>query len=412
MKVAVIGAGVIGVACAHYLREAGCEVVLIDRGRVGGGCSHGNCGYICPSHVLPHAGPGVILPTLRTLFQANSPLAIRLSVGPSLWAWLWRFAWRCNRSNMLEAGHAIQALLNSSRELYASLLIPGGLEADYQTQGLLFVFHSHHALDHYAKTDRLLRDEFNLPATRYEGVALRQLEPALLPQVAGAYHYACDAQVRPDLLMASWRERLLSLGVEVREGCPLLGFDRQGRTAIRARTQGGDIQADAFVVALGAWTPQLSAELGCELPIQPGKGYSITMPRPSICPRLPMIFEEHRVAVSPFSTGYRIGSTMEFAGYDETMDRRRLALLTDTAKLYLREPATSPIQEEWWGWRPMVPDGKPIIGPTPRMGNVWLATGHGMLGLSMAPATGKLIAELVLGRRAHVDPAPYHPGRF
>src|SRR5262249_38665202 len=156
----------------------------------------------------------------------------------------------------------------------------------------------------------------------------------------------------------------------------------------------GDIQADAFVVALGAWTPQLSLELGCDLPIQPGKGYSITMSRPGVCPRLPMIFEEHRLAVSPFSSGYRIGPPMEFAGYDETMDRRRLSLLTEAAKLYLREPSTSPVQEEWWGWRPMVPDGKPIIGATPRMGNVWLATGHGMLGLSMAPATGKLITEL------------------
>ncbi len=398
MRVAVIGAGVVGVACAHYLRAAGCEVVLLDKGRVGGACSHGNCGYICPSHALPHAGPGVILPTLRTLLQKNSPLAIRPSVGPSLWGWLLRFALRCNRRDMLAAAHANHALLQSSRSLYAGLLAAKTLDADLQTQGLLFVFHSRHALDHYAHTDRLLRREFGLGAERHEGDALQRLEPALLPHIAGAYHYTGDAQVRPDRLMASWRARLLADGVEIRENTPFTGFDQ--------------IKADAHVIAAGAWTPLLADALRCTLPIQPGKGYSLTMPRPAVCPRYPMIFEEHRVAVSPFSDGYRIGSTMEFGGYDETMNEARLDLLTSAARLYLRDPVGGPVEERWWGWRPMVPDGMPIIGPAPRLRNVYLATGHGMLGLSMAPATGRLVSEMVLGATPHVDPHPYRVGRF
>jgi len=397
MRVAVIGAGVVGVACAHYLRAAGCDVVLLDRGRVGGACSHGNCGYICPSHALPHAGPGVILPTLRALLRENSPLAVRLGVGPSLWGWLLRFALRCNRRDMLAAAHANHALLQSSRALYAGLFDSGAIDGDYQTQGLLFVFHSRHGLDHYAHTDRLLRRELGLAGERFEGDALRALEPALLPHVAGAYRYACDAQVRPDRLMASWKARLLADGVEIREDMPFTGF--------------GQIEADAHVVAAGAWTAHLAGVLRCSVPIQPGKGYSLTMPRPAVCPRYPMIFEEHRVAVSPFSDGYRVGSTMEFAGHDETMDPRRLELLTSAARLYLPEPA-GPVEERWWGWRPMVPDGMPIIGPVPRLRNVWLATGHGMLGLSMAAATGRLVAEMVLGRTPHVDPRPYRVDRF
>jgi D-amino-acid dehydrogenase len=398
MRVAVVGAGVVGVACAHYLRAEGCEVVLLDRGRVGGGCSHGNCGYICPSHVLPLAGPGVILPTLRVLMQKNSPLAIRLGVGPSLWGWLLRFALRCNRRDMLAAAHGLHALLQSSRSLYAGLFDGSVLEADYLPHGLLFVFKSKKALDHYADTDALLRKEFGVGAEPFDGESLHALEPALLPDVAGAYRYPGDAQVRPDLLMASWREYLLKAGVEIRENTPFAGFDT--------------LKADAFVIAAGAWTPLLAKMLHCTLPIQPGKGYSLTMPRPANCPRLPMIFEEHRVAVSPFSDGYRIGSTMEFAGYDETMNDSRLELLTSAARLYLRDPVAGPVQERWWGWRPMVPDGLPIIGRVPRMRNVWIAAGHGMLGLSLATGTGKLVSELVLGKTPHVDPHPYRVERF
>jgi D-amino-acid dehydrogenase len=145
-----------------------------------------------------------------------------------------------------------------------------------------------------------------------------------------------------------------------------------------------------------------------KLPIIPGKGYSITLPRPTNCPTYPLIFEEHRVAVSPFRTGFRIGSTMEFAGYDATLNRDRLKLLTDAAAEYLADPGEpTAATEEWWGWRPMTASGLPVIDRSPRLGNVLVAAGHGMLGLSMAPATGKLVAELLVGQLPHVSPEPY-----
>jgi D-amino-acid dehydrogenase len=156
----------------------------------------------------------------------------------------------------------------------------------------------------------------------------------------------------------------------------------------------------------------LNAELGCRVPIQPGKGYSLTMPRPAVCPTYPLIFEEHRVAVTPFASGYRLGSTMEFAGYDDTLDRSRLGLLTDAAKLYLKDPFAEPVQEEWWGWRPMTSDSVPVIDRAPAASNVLIAAGHNMLGLSMAPATGKLVAEMLSGGATHIDPAPYSLKRF
>jgi D-amino-acid dehydrogenase len=170
--------------------------------------------------------------------------------------------------------------------------------------------------------------------------------------------------------------------------------------------------AEAFVFATGAWTPLLGRELGCQIPIQPGKGYSITMPRPALCPEHPLLFEEHRVGVTPMRTGYRLGSTMEFAGYDATLNHGRLALLKAGASHYLHEPFCDPVVEEWFGWRPMTWDSLPIIDRSPALANVWIAAGHNMLGVSMAPATGKLVAELLAGDTPHVDPRPYSAMRF
>src|SRR5260370_21068095 len=174
----------------------------------------------------------------------------------------------------------------------------------------------------------------------------------------------------------------------------------------------GEMSAGAFVVAAGAWTPLRNLDLGCRIPIQPGKGYSITMPRPTLCPTIPLIFEEHRVAVTPMQTGYRLGSIMEFAGYDTTLNPRRLDLLRAGASHYLQEPTAEPILESWYGWRPMTDYSLPIIGPSPALHNVYLAAGHNMLGLSMAPATGKLIAEMLNHEPPHIAPDPYSPARF
>jgi D-amino-acid dehydrogenase len=151
----------------------------------------------------------------------------------------------------------------------------------------------------------------------------------------------------------------------------------------------------------------LQRHLGCRIRIQPGKGYSITMPRPAKCPAIPLLFEEDRVAVTPMRSGYRLGSTMEFAGYDTTLDGRRLDLLRDGARHYLQEPYAEPVLEEWYGWRPMTYDGKPLIDRSPALENVFVAAGHNMLGMSMAPATGKLIAEMLANDPPHLDPMPY-----
>jgi D-amino-acid dehydrogenase len=405
-RVVVVGGGVIGASCAYFLRRAGRAVTLIDSGRFGSGCSHGNCGYVCPSHVLPLAGPGALRSTLKTLFRKNSPLKVRWRLDPALWSWFWQFSRRCNEHDAIAAGHTIQQLLVSSRALYDELFSDTLTDVEWDPAGLLFVFLTPSAMEHYAQTDRLLQSEFGLAAARLEGDCLLAFEPALKPSVAGAWRYAADGQLRPDKLMLAWRRVLESMGVEIREHCALRDLVVERRFVRRLITDQGEVAADQTVIATGAWTPHLRRTLRCRVPIQPGKGYSLTMPRPALCPRSPMIFEEHRVAISPMQTGYRVGSTMEFAGYDTRLNADRMRLLRESPDLYLKEPLSGPALEEWWGWRPMTPDGLPLIGRVPAFENVFLAAGHGMLGVSMAPATGKLVAELVMGRPPHIDPAP------
>ncbi len=411
-RVIVVGGGVIGAACTYFLARAGWSVTILDQGGFGKGCSHANCGFVCPSHVLPLASPGAVRTGLKALLQPGGPFTIRPRFDAALWSWLWHFARRCNQRDMLDAGHAIQALLDSSRTLYQQLIDTEAIDCEWETRGLLFAFLTQAAMEHYAQTDRLMRDEFGVAARRLDGEAVTALEPALKPGLAGGWLYERDAHLRPDKLMAAWGQVLRQQGVTIHENCGVQRIVRHRGRAKSVITPQGEMPADAFVIATGAWTPLLARDLGCRIPIEPGKGYSITMPRPARCPAIPLIFEEHRVAVTPMRSGYRLGSTMEFAGYDTTLPRRRLDLLKDAARHYLREPYAEPVLEKWFGWRPMTYDGKPIIDFSPKMSNVLIAAGHNMLGLSMAPATGKLVAELLAGATPHIDPAPFSVRRF
>jgi D-amino-acid dehydrogenase len=411
-SVVVIGGGVIGAACAYYLSRRGVAVTIIDQNAFGSGCSHANCGYVCPSHVLPMAAPGAVWMGLKALVARNSPLKIHPRLDPALWSWLWQFTRCCNAKQMVSAGKAIQALLASSRHLYDELISDERIECEWEAKGLLFVFQTAAAFEHYATTDELIGREFGIRAKRLSGDELTALEPALKPGLPGAWLNESDAHLRPNRLMAELKRVLLARGVAIREHCRATSIVRENGRARAVKTADGEIEADALVVAAGALAPTWSRELGCRLPIQPGKGYSITMPRPNRCPAVPMIFEEHRVAVTPFRSGFRLGSTMEFAGYDTSLRAGRLELLKAAARLYLHEPLAEPVQEVWYGWRPMTPDSLPIIGPSPALPNVWIAAGHNMLGLSMAPATGRLVAELIAGESPHIEPQPYLAGRF
>lgn len=455
--VLIIGGGIIGLACAHYLQQRGRRVTVIDRGTIGSGASHGNCGIVCPSHVLPLAEPGAVAAALASLLRSGSPLRIKPRLDVRLWRWMWNFARRCNERDMLAAGKALQPLLERSRTLYHRLMREEQLACGWQTRGVLFVFASPEKLEEYAATNRLLTEHFNLPAERIAGDTLAEREPGLKEGLAGAWYYPGDAHLRPDQLLSAWRARLAERGVEFVEHCEFIEFvgaspalqrtspqrtaaatapgtangsgapmeptaamvpggisgGAGGRMVQAVRTSTGEFQAGAFVVAAGVWSGQFAKALGARLPLEPGKGYSITYALPDPPVRTPVILPERRVVFTPFEKGLRMGSIMEFAGFDTSISPRRLRMLTAAARDFLRNPPPddAPAQP-WYGWRPMTYDSLPVIDRAPRYDNLFVAAGHNMLGVTLAPATGELIASMICGTRPEVEPGPYALQRF
>ena len=413
--VVVVGGGVIGALTAWYVVKSGRTVTIVDRDKFGAACSHGNCGYVSPSHALPLPKPGAVKYTISTLLKSNSPLSIKFPPSLELAKWLWNFQKRCNRRDMLEAAAARSDLLQASMQLYEELIESERLECEWKRHGLLFVFATEKEFEQYGETDELLRTHFNVPAHRYDATELIELEPSLKPGLGGAWHYEGDRHLRPDKLMSALRNLLESNGVKILENFSADIFVREGKLASAVadnKEPGEPVIADAFVVATGAMTPFLNDQLGCRIPIQPGKGYSLTMACPETMPKYPMIFEEHRVGVTPMESGYRLGSMMEFVGYDDTIRSSRLQVLRDSAAVYLHDPYCDPVEEEWFGWRPMTWDGKPIIDKCPAFENVWIAAGHNMLGLSMGAGTGKLISQLIANEIPVIDPGPFSISRF
>ncbi|MGY8748948.1 MAG: NAD(P)/FAD-dependent oxidoreductase [Pirellulales bacterium] len=411
-RVVVIGGGVIGAMCAWNLLKAGCQVTIVDRDKFGAACSHGNCGYVSPSHVFPLCQPGAILKTLKTMFKSNSPFAVKPRFEMNFVKWFWNFSLRCNHRDMMAAGSGRHELLQSSKRLYQQLIADENIDCEWQEKGLLFVFDDEKSFREFGIMDGLIRQNFGVPATPYDGHQLTHLEPAIKPGFGGGWHYEGDCHLRPDKLLAQMRERMVERGVEILEDFPVQQFEIEQGAAKAVLSNGRELEADHFVVATGAMTPFLNQHLGMSIPIEPGKGYSLTMPKPKLMPKIPIIFEDSHVAITPMQSKYRIGSTMEFTGYDTSIPPRRLELLKSAARKYLHDPLCDPIEEEWFGWRPMTWDGKPIIDRSPAMNNVWIAAGHNMLGLSMATGTGRLLKELMLGETPHISPVHFAAARF
>ena len=410
--IVIVGGGVIGIACAHYLSQAGAKVTVLEKDVMAGACSQGNCGYICASHILPLTEPDALWTGMKSLFNPRAAFRIKPQLRPELWRWLFEFARRCNQKQMLVAGAALQAILESSLAEYKQIVQKESLECEWEEKGLLYVFKTAAALEHFGKTDQFIAENFGVSAKRLEGNELPDFDLAFKPNLAGAYHYPNDTSLRPDLLSAQWVARLRKSGVNFTEGCHLSKVDREGGKVRALETSKGRIEADRFVFAVGAWSAKLAPMLGCRIPVEPGKGYSVTMQRPSVCPSHPMLLPEEKVGVSPFREGYRLGSMMEFVGFDNSIPASRIEQLRRSAEHYLVEPHTESILDTWYGWRPMTWDSLPIIGRVPNLENSYLATGHNMLGMAIASGTGLLLKEIMLDERPHIDPLPYSPDRF
>ncbi len=411
--VVIAGAGVVGLASALALLEAGRGVRVIDAGRIGGGSSHGNCGTITPSHAPPLAAPGVIAKALRWMLTPDAPLYMPPRFDPALWAWLLRVAGRCNTRHWHAGAQAKAALLNDSRARLAQWVGDYALACEFTESGHDYVYRDPQAFA-YGRAEMGLLAALGVSAEAIDGLAYETEEPAVKPGVAGAIRFAGDAALRPDRYVAELARAVRERGGVIVEHCTLLAV-AEDAAGSALQTSQGTLQARDVVLALGAWSPKLAAAIGVPAlarAMQPGKGYSITYSRPELVPKRPLVLRERSVCVTSWDSGFRLGSTMEFSGFDDSLNVRRLAALERGAREYLHQPMGVQMREQWFGWRPMSCDDIPIIGRAPGHQHLWLSTGHGMMGVGMSSGSGQLIADLLTGRAPAIDPTPYRMERF
>ena len=410
--VVIIGGGIIGLFCAYYLSKEGKSVIVLEKGKGKDMCSYGNCGLISPSHALPLNSPALLMKAAVWLFQKDSPFFIKPQLDMKFISWMLGFALNAlNKKQIERSMYGRNNLLMESRTLYDELFDSQLINCSWAPSGVHFVFNKEEKFVAYQKNNDKLAT-MGLTAEPIIGSALLNKEPALTEHAYGSWFYKIDASLNPGQLLNEIRRKLSSDGVLIEDLCEVKAFKNTNGQITELLTSKGNIKAKDVVLATGAWSPWLENQLRLKIPIVPGKGYSITMKRPKISPICPLIFEEKKVVATPWSDGYRLGGTMEFSGYNTTLDQKRLQTLKNVAAEYLKEPYSNEKSEEWCGWRPMTNDGLPIIDKSPVHKNLYMACGHNMLGLSMAPATGKLIAEMITGQQPHIDSSPYSFERF
>lgn len=408
----IVGGGIIGLMCAYYLVKEGKSVVIVDKGKANQACSHGNCGLITPSHALPLNNPKLIMRSLKWVFQKNSPFYIRPQFNTRFISWMLSFAINAYNSKLKERSMwGRYNLLLSSKVLFEELFETEKIDCNWSPNGVLMAYKYEKFFDEYEKKNEFL-SEIGLTAKPIVGDALRVKEPALKDDVYGAWFYDIDSSLKPDDLVSEMKKILMLKGVNFFEDCQVIDFLSENSKIKSIVTTKGSFIADEIIIATGAWSALLEEALQLKIPVVPGKGYSITMKSPKISPKIPCFLEEKKVVATPWNGTYRLGGTMEFAGYNNKINRVRLQNLKTVANEYLYEPYTDEIIEEWNGWRPMTNDGLPIISRSHVHKNVTIACGHNMVGLSMATGTGKLVSEIITGKDCHVDESVYSIKRF
>ncbi|UPG93289.1 NAD(P)/FAD-dependent oxidoreductase [Luteibacter aegosomatissinici] len=410
--VLIMGGGVVGLACALYLLKAGASVRVLEQHTPGSGSSHGNCGTVTPSHAGPLTMPGMVGTALRSMLRKDAPLYVNPLPDPERARWLLGFARRCTWRDFQRAGEARGAILERSRALIGELIASDDLACEFEDVGELYVYRDERALQHDRAHVELLR-RLGMDVRMLIGDDVLALEPSLREGVVGGLLHPGDARLRPDLYVAELARRVRELGGAIETGARIDSFVIEGARITHVRTTGGVFTGDRIVMALGAWSPLVSKLLDIRLPMQPGKGYSLTWDKPPVnAPTHSLVLREAAVCVTPWVSGYRLGSTMEFSGFSEGLNDVRIDALRRGAAAYLHEPEGQGEVTPWWGWRPMSVDEVPIIGPSSQWSNLVYATAHGMLGISMSAATGELVAGLLAGPAPVLDAAPYSPARF
>jgi D-amino-acid dehydrogenase len=413
-SVAVVGGGVIGLACAWELHRAGAGVRVLERGPLGGGVSAGNTGWIVPSMAAPLPGPGMVREGLHQLVTRGGAFVLRPSPDPSFVRWLWQFRRNCSPDRFDAGIGALLALNWRTFELYDRYR-EDGIAFEMHETGLVIVSLSVEGLEYYRAIFRRLRElgyEGGEP-DELDGAAVTELEPALdRERVAAGLHARVDRYVRPESLVAGLAAALRAAGVELVEGCELLALEpRDG--GWRLLTTRGDETADRVVVAAGLETDRLLRSHAPSLRMQPARGYSVTLRGAGAPPRHALYLAEAKIGLSPYEEGVRVAGVFELGAKSAQAPRDAGDKLLAAARPYLGgwRPEPDGAIVTWAGLRPMTSDGLPVVGRLPDSPGVFVAAGHGMLGVTLAPATAALLAPLVLDGEAAAELAPFDPAR-
>ena len=410
----VVGGGIIGLCCAYFLTREGFRVTLIDRGAaIDKNCSYGNAGLVVPSHIVPMAAPGVMWAGIKWMRDPQSPFYVKPRFAPDLADWGWKF-FRAGTQKRVEAAAPVLMKLNlASRATFEELDAELG-DFDFARQGLLMLFQTQHALDEEARVVEHAQ-RLGMPAEILSARQTVERDPSVKMDVVGAAYYAQDCHLSPHKLMLRLQQALEKAEAEFRWHSEIVDWKVDGQSVRGAVLKNGEIvEAEEWVLCGGSWSQQTARALKLKLPMQAGKGYSVTLPTPQHLPSVPSLLMEARVAVTPMGGSLRVAGTMEIAGLDSSVNPVRVQGILKALPRYFPEMDGRDFEnlEAWAGLRPCSPDGVPYVGRTRKFDNLSVATGHAMMGLSLGPITGKLIAHTVAGKPHELAHQLLNPDRY
>lgn len=413
-RILIIGGGVIGLSVAYECAKRGLEVTLLERnGAERDGCSFGNAGMIVPSHFVPLAAPGMVALGLKWMWNPESPFYIKPRFDAELFEWAHKFWRAANPGHVARCAPLIRDLSFASRTLFEEFAAKTGNSFSLVTKGLVMLCKTPHTLEEEAKF-AARANELGVPAEVLGAKQLAQLDPGVTMDVAGGVYFPKDCQLTPARFLAALQAECVKLGVEFCWNAEVTGWNICGGRINSVTTTRGECGGDEVVLCGGSWSPVVARGLGLNIPMQAGKGYSLTLSKPRQLPQICSIFTEARVAVTPMDGALRVGGTMEIAGLNEDVNPVRVQGIVKSVPKYYPEFRVEDFAgiHPWRGLRPCSPDGMPYIGRTEKFSNLTLATGHAMMGLSLGPVTGKLVGEIVSGDKLSHDLSLLSPDRY
>lgn len=407
-KIVIVGGGIVGLSTALFAARRGHRVTILERSAPpGGACALGSAGMIVPSHFIPLAAPGMVALGLKWMLKPDSPFYIRPRASLDLVRWGWRFMRAANAAHVKTSAPLLRDLHLASRALYEEWSDEFHDAFGLMKKGLLMLCKTEHGLYEEAKTAEAAR-QLGVPAEILDRKATEALEPALRFDIAGAVYYPRDCHLTPEPLIAALTRAVTNEGVELQWETTPARWITTGARVERVETNRGEVTGDEFVLAAGVWSSAIAEGLQVHVPMQAGKGYTLTLQSPPRLPSICAILTEARVAVTPMGTSLRVGGTMEVIPADEKsgeVDPARVRGITRSVPDYFPDFSADDFRDVpvWSGLRPCSPDGLPYLGRFARYANLSAATGHSMMGVSLAPITGKLMAEILSDERPSLD---------